>query len=190
MTGFLRMLLASTLAGVALVASGCGQRQEEVRTIGETEGIYVDVGGLRYQVQNSRILNPNDPEDAQYLIGVPESEEPGPEETWFGIFLRVANTTSGETHETAEEFEIVDTQGNVYEPLEIDPEINPWVYEPTTLGPQEILPEPDSAAANGPTRGALLLFKPTLQALQNRPLELEIHSPEDPNEVGIIDLDV
>lgn len=190
MTGYLRMLLVSTLAGLALVASGCGQRQEEVRTIGETEGIYIDVGGLRYQVQLSRVLNPADPEDAQYLVGVPESEDPGPEETWFAIFLRVANTTSGETHETAEEFEIVDTQENVYEPLEIDPELNSWVYEPTVLGPQEIVPEPDSAAANGPTRGEMLLFKPTIQSLQNRPLEFEIHSPDNPEEIGIIDLDV
>ena len=120
---------------------------------------------------------------------MPESEAPGPREAWFAVFLRVANTSS-EPHETSEEFEIVDTQGNVYEPLEIDPEINPWVYEPTTLAPGEMIPELDSAAFNGPTRGELLLFKPTLESLENRPLEFEIHSPDDPDEVGIIDLDV
>jgi len=189
MTGFLRMLLLSTLTGIVLVASGCGERHEGPRLIGETEGPYIDVGGLRYQVQLSRILNPAEAEDASYLVGVPESEQPGAREAWFAIFLRV-NNTSEETHESAEEFEIVDTQGNVYEPIEIDPEINPWVYEAQTLAPGEMIPELDSAAFNAPTRGELLLFKPTLQSLENRPLEFEIHSPENPDEVGIVDLDV
>jgi hypothetical protein len=190
MTGFLRTLFVSTLAGVALVASGCGQGHEGPRTVGETEGIYIDVAGLRYQVQLSRILNPADPEDAEYLVGVPEDEAPGADETWFGVFLRVANTTSESTHEAAEEFEIVDTQHNVYEPLEIDHELNPWVYEARTLAPQGLIPDLGSAAYGGPTRGALLLFKPTFESLQNRPLEFEIRSPENPDEVGIINLDV
>ncbi len=187
MTGFLRMLLVSTLACAALVASGCGQRHEI--TVGETEGIYIDNGGLRYQVQISRVLNPAEPEDAEYLAGVPESEVPGPEETWFAVFVRVANT-SGETHESAEEFEIVDTQENTYEPVDIDPQLNPWVYQPATLGPQGLLPEVNSAQFNGTTRGALLLFNVPLQALQNRPLELEFHAPDDPDEIGVVNLDV
>ncbi len=182
------MLLVSAVAGAGLFASGCGQI-EDVRTIGETEGLYIDVNNLRYQVQISRVLNPNDPDDRDYLAGVPESEAPEPGETFFGVFLRVQNTTASTSAETAEEFEIVDTEGDQYEPIEL-PEDNIWAYRPTTLGPGDIIPSENSAQFSGTTRGALLLFRLPISTLQNRPLEFEIHSPTNPEEVGIVDLDV
>ena len=182
------MLLVSALAGAGLFASGCGQH-EDVRTLGETEGLYIDVNNLRYQVQISRVLNPNDPDDRDYLAGVPETEQPKPGETFFAVFLRVQNTTKEKTAETAEEFEIIDTDGDHYKPIEL-PEENIWAYRPTTLGPGDILPSENSAQFSGTTRGALLLFRLGVDTLQNRPLEFEIHSPVNPDEVGIIDLDV
>ncbi len=184
----MRMLLVSAVAGAGLFASGCGQI-EDVRTVGETEGLYIDVNHLRYQVQISRVLNPNDPDDRDYLAGVPEAESTEPGETFFGVFLRVQNTTESKTAQTAEEFEIVDTDGDHYEPIEL-PESNIWAYRPTTLGPGDILPSENSAQFSGTTRGALLLFRLGVDTLQNRPLEFEIHSPVNPEEVGIIDLDV
>jgi hypothetical protein len=45
------------VAVLALV--GCG-RGEGVLTTAETEGLYLDVGGLKYQVQLSRYMNPKD----------------------------------------------------------------------------------------------------------------------------------
>ena len=182
------MLLVSAVAGAGVFASGCGE-VEDVRTVGETEGLYIDVNDLRYQVQISRVLNPNDPDDRDYLAGVPESEMPEPGETFFGVFLRVQNTTESTTADTAEEFEIVDTDGEEYEPIEL-PEENIWAYEPVELGPGDILPSPNSTQFSGTTRGALLLFRLGNDTLQNRPLEFEIQSPVNPEEVGIIDLDV
>ncbi len=182
------MLLVSAVAGAGLLASGCGQI-EDVRTVGETEGLYIDINKLRYQVQISRVLNPNDPDDRDYLAGVPESEQPESGETFFGVFLRVQNTTAEASAETADEFEIVDTDEESYEPIPL-PEENIWAYRPTTLGPGDLLPSPNSAQFSGTTRGALLLFRLGVDTLQNRPLEFEIHSPENPEEVGIIDLDV
>ena len=182
------MLLVSAVAGAGLFASACGQI-EDVRTVGETEGLYIDVNNLRYQVQISRVLNPNDPDDRDYIAGLPESQRPGPGETLFGVFLRVQNTTESTTARTANEFEIVDTDGDHYEPIPL-PEENIWAYRPTVLEPGEILPSPNSAQFAGPTRGALLLFRLGNDTLQNRPLEFEIHSPTNPEEVGIIDLDV
>ena len=182
------MLLVSSVAVAGLFASGCGE-VEEVRTVGETEGLYIDVNHLRYQVQLSRVLNPSDPEDAEYLAALPEGEELAEGETWFGVFLRVANTTESTTAATAREFEIVDTLENVYEPLPL-PAANLWAYRPTVLEPGGMIPELDSAQFSGPTRGALLLFKLPYDTLENRPLEFEIQSPENPDEIGIIDLDV
>ena len=40
----------------------------------ETEGIYLDVGDLKYQVQISRELNPADIEDRDYLKGLPAGD--------------------------------------------------------------------------------------------------------------------
>ena len=57
-------------AAAAARCAGCGNKVE-VRTVGETEGIYIDVGDLRYQVQISRIINPHDVEDRRYLQGLP-----------------------------------------------------------------------------------------------------------------------
>ena len=69
----------------------------ETRTLGETEGIYIDVGDLKYQVQLSRIINPNDEEDRYYLEGLPAGTvPPKPDEAWFGVWMRVQNTTDDE----------------------------------------------------------------------------------------------
>ena len=118
--------LASLLlvAAAALGAAGCFNKEEQT-TLGETEGIYVTVDDLKYQVQISRILDPASPEDAAYLRGVPGGEgDPGQDEVWFAVFMRVEND-SEEPHATAEEFTIKDTQDNEFEPIELDPELQP-----------------------------------------------------------------
>ena len=53
-----RLLTLMTLAAVVVGVAGCGADKQEARTQGATEGLYLDVGGLKYQVQISRILNP------------------------------------------------------------------------------------------------------------------------------------
>ena len=39
-------------------------------------------------------------------------------------------------------------------------------------------------------QGSLILFKITIEALANRPLEFKIQSPTLPDDVGIVDLDI
>jgi hypothetical protein len=183
-----RRLLMVLVLGAALALTGCGNKIE-TRTIGETEGLYIDVGDLKYQVQISRIINPRDIEDRHYLTGLPPGTlEPKADEAWFGVWLRVQNTTSEETFDTATQFEIVDTQENSFEPIEL--EENEWAYMPERLGPNTVLPNSESPAGQGPIQGSLLLFKLTTDALQNRPLEFKITNPNDPEDVGIVDLDV
>ena len=64
------------------------------------------------------------------------------------------------------------------------------MYRSTELiPPGERAPLPDTAAYDTPIQGSLLLFKLTLEALDNRPLELKIEAT-DPRQTGIIDLDV
>lgn len=175
-----RALLA-VVALLALVAAGCGNKHS-VTTEGETEGIWVDVGGLDYHVQGSRQLNPAQVPDDAYLAGVPEDvEPPAADETWFVVFLRIENKTDA-PEPTAEHFEIEDTEGDVYEPVEFEPEANPFAYHPIELGVKETIPHPDSAQELDSAAGAMLLFKLPLEGYANRPLELVIEAPEGAGE--------
>jgi hypothetical protein len=160
--------LALIVALIALVAAGCG-RGEGVKTTAETEGLYLDIGGLKYQVQMSRYMNENDVEDREYLEGLGETTpQPAADETWFGVWVRVQNV-SDEPRQAANTWEIHDTQENVYRPVPLD---SPFAFEPGIVPPHTVWPLPDSAAGQGPTQGSLLLFKVRVDSLQNRPLEL------------------
>jgi hypothetical protein len=187
MPRLLRIVVLSTVL-VALVG-GCGNKDEEV-TVAETEGIYLDINGLLYQIEMSRYMNPADVEDREYLIGLPPgTEEPAADETWFGVWIRVENPSEDETLPAASQWEIHDTQENVYRPIPIDTEINPFAFEAIDVPPQTVIPLATSAAGQGPIQGSLLLFKLKVDSLQNRPLELKFSNGGGSQE-GTYDLDV
>jgi hypothetical protein len=182
-----RLLAPLALCAMALVAAGCGSSRSDIRTLGDSEGIYVDVGPLTYQVQISRYLNPADVEDSAYLKGVPPTERAlTGNQVWFGVFMRVQNYTE-RTHVTASNFAISDTQHNVYRPVFIDTSRNVFAYHPRALGGSAILPDPGSLAAQGPIGGSLLLYKLNVDSIQNRPLEMTISQA---GKKAVIDLDV
>jgi hypothetical protein len=182
-------MLAACLAVVAsLAVAGCGNKEELV-TLGETEGIYVTVDGLKYQVQLSRILNPASAEDQAYVRGVaPADEELEQDEVWFGIFMRVEND-GDEPRPAADEFVIRDTQEAEFEPLGLDRESNVYAYEPREIPAGNVLPMLGAPAYDNTVGGALILFKVKTGSLYNRPLELEIASPSGGDD-AVVDLDV
>ncbi len=187
MARLIRIALATAL--LAVVAAGCGNEDEEV-TVAETEGIYLDINGLKYQIEMSRYMNPNDIEDSEYLIGLPESSAPPTEdEIYFGVWVRVENVSEDETRPAASNWEIHDTQDNVYRPIAIDTEINPFAFEAVDVPPKTVLPLASSAAGQGPIQGSLLLFKIRNESFQNRPLELTFSNGGGSQE-GVYDLDV
>lgn len=171
MSRLLRRSTLAVLAAAAFAVAGCGGSHHLV-TSAETEGIYLDLAGMKYQIQMSRYLNPNDAEDRDYLTGLPAGEEPTGDETWFGVWIRVQNE-GDEPLPAATEYEIHDTQEQVYRPVEIDPKANAFAFHGGTVEPRSILPRLDSAAGAGPIQGSLLLFKITNESLQNRPLEFK-----------------
>jgi len=175
------------LLGLTAALAGCGNK-EETHTVGSTEGVYIDVGDLKYQVQMSRILNPNDVEDAAYLAGLPASSQLPGNEAWFGVWIRVENTNSDKALPAASQFTITDTQGNVFKPVPLQK--NPFAYAPSTLGPKSVSPNQNSVAGQGVQQGSLLLFKLTTDSLANRPLEFKITNPADSANTGRVDLDV
>jgi hypothetical protein len=182
-----RSLLALLALFALLSLAGCGNRKDVV-TSAETEGPYLDVGKLQYQVEISRQLNPKDTEDRAYFVGVPDAEKLKPNETWFAVFIRVKNPT-GDFEYPARSFEISDTQGNRYRPVAVGGD-NVFAYRPTPISPAGVLPASDSAAGQGPIGGAMLLYRLTLDTLANRPLEMKIFSNSGSPPEGKVELDV
>jgi hypothetical protein len=181
---------------VALVASGglaaCGKHPDEKAKVvrAETEGLYLDIGDLKYQVQVSRQLNPQDVQDKAYLEGLAVGDRVlKPDQVWFGVFLRVENET-GQPHLPSNDIQIADTQDEVFRPIVLD-NSNPFAYRSAVQIPaNEVVPLRDTPAFDTPIRGALVLFKLTLTSLGNRPLELKLQSRSGLSQTGIIDLDV
>jgi len=177
------------LAVALFVFAGCSDA-ESVKTTAETEGLYLDINGLKYQIEMSRYINANDLEDSQYLVGLPAAtSQPSADETWFGVWVRVENV-SDETRPAASTWEIHDTQEKVYRPIPLDTKINPFAFQTGVDVPgNTVLPLASGAAGQGPVQGSLLLFKLTNETLQNRPLELHF-SNGGGSETGTYDLDV
>lgn len=183
----LRFPLVCVVAVVlGLGAGACGNANEMV-THADTEGPYLDVGPLKYQVQISRQLNPRDTEDSAYLKGVAGADQLRPDETWFAVFVRVINDTE-RSHLAAADFSIEDTDGRTFPPVAVGD--NPFAYRPIEVPARGALPAQGTLAESAAIGGTMVLFKLTLSSLANRPLELKIKSPEPPQRESIIDLDV
>jgi hypothetical protein len=184
----LRLPLIALLCAAALIAAGCGDKQSHV-TFAADEGTAVEVGGLSYQVQMSRYLNPNDLEDRYYLRGLPAGTQldPGENEVWFAVFMRVKNN-SGETLTPTTQFTITDTENNKFQPLPVDEKSNPFLYVADPILHAGVLPEPETPSANGPIQGSLILFRLKTTSLQNRPLVMHVDGPA--GESATIDLDL
>ena len=91
MSRLLLRSLVALLAISALAVAGCGNSETSEVTTAETEGIYLDLGGMKYQIQMSRYLNPADVEDKSYLLGMPSGVQAGGGEVWFGVWILVQN---------------------------------------------------------------------------------------------------
>jgi len=178
-----------------MLASGglaaCGNHHDEEAQLQkiEGEGFYLSLGELKYQVQGSRQLNAHDTQDKALLSGVPAAQQKlEPDEVWFGVFLQVENEAD-EPLRPARDIEIIDTQEDVFKPVELE-QTNQFAYRAEDQIPGgELAPEPDTPGFNTANQGSLLLFKLTLDALDNRPLELKMESSTN-EQTGIIDLDV
>lgn len=183
-----RRLLSAAALLPAIALPGCaGGHREAVVHHAKTEGIYVDVAELDYQVQISRQLNPAVAPDKGYFAGMPDYVTPLTEdEVWFGVSVRVQNQTD-EPHVSADDFEIEETTGDTFTPIEMDEDDNPLAYTSKEIPPHTVYPDPDELAGDSPTQGGMMLFKIPYAQLGNRPLVLKIsHEGEE----AVVDLDV
>jgi hypothetical protein len=180
----LRRLVPPLFAALALgvlvvVVSGCGYTSNETDVV---EGEPVELGGIHYNVIFSRYLNPNDTEDSAYLVG---QAPPKPETAYFGVFFEVQNKNE-EAKPLPDKFTIEDSDHQVFESLDSESLYAfPFGGE---VESQEQIPVDDSTPAQGPIEGSVVLFLLPDDASQNRPLTLEIHSPD--GETGSVTLDL
>jgi hypothetical protein len=177
-----RLALAIGVAAALLAASllsACGASDEET-TVSEGEPITVD--DLDYNVVISRFLNPDDTEDAAYLVKQPPLEG---DQLYLGVFMQIENSSSDEGI-VPSSFTVIDTQGAKYTPIASS---SPYSLPLGGSIPADgQLPKPDSTPAVGPIEGSMVLFRITQASTENRPLELQI--PSGTGEPGTVELDI
>jgi hypothetical protein len=174
-----RSLIA--LCGLLLVVglAACGhQSSHQSFADANNDGDYVSAGHITYQLQISRELNQYGTEDSSYLKGLPSgvSTSLGPNQLWYGVFIWAKNQ-SGQRATTTDNFEVADTQGNVYRPIKLNTAVNPFAWAAQSLANLGIEPGPNTVANAGPTQAGLLLFKMATSVYSNRPLTLYILGP-------------
>ena len=170
------------LAAVVAVGAGCGEDENKSEV---PEGEPIELGDVEYNVQLTRFLNPSDDEDSQYLQGQ-QVPLPKPEDVYLAVFIEIDNRGDEDATLPAQtELEVVDTTDQRYSPLS---PTNEFMLDlGGTIGSHEELPQPDTAAAAGPTQGLIILFVVPSNIGANRPLELELTAG---GEEGKIELDI
>lgn len=184
--------LCTALCALTLVLglAACGHKEAHPTVANDNnDGGYIDAGPVTYQLQISRELNPYSVEDAAYVKGLPAGTAgPTANQLWYGVFMWAKNQTHHDQM-TENNFEIIDTQGNTYYPVKIDPDVNAFAWTSQTLAPNQTEPGPDTVASSGPTQGGLLLFKLSTSAYSNRPLTLYVLGSHD-QRLGSISLNL
>ena len=172
---YLASAAALLLLGVAV--SGCG----EEATAEVAEGEPLELAGLKYNVQITRFLNPDDAEDQGYLVGQPQLK---PGNAYLGVFMVISND-SDEERPSASDFTVVDTLHTEYKPNESE---SPYALDLGTSVPAHgSVPLVNTTAQTGPNHGSLLIFPVSDDVSDNRPLRLEIHTFEGDGDV-ILDI--
>ena len=194
----LAVLLTLAVAGCATTGTDTGHATATGELAGhavadsDNDGVYVTAQGISYQLQVSRLMNPWGVEDAQYLKGLPtgvSATRLSASQLWYGVFLWAKNQHH-HAYNTSDRFEIVDTMGNTYTPLKLNPSVNPYAWSSQRLQFGETEPGEDTTAANGFTGGKLVLFRLNQSIYNNRPLTLYILSPSSGRRIASISLDL
>ena len=163
------LLVVLAVAAAALAVSACGYSSDAKDVV---EGEPVNLGDVQYNVVFSRYLNPNDNEDSAYLVGL---KAPKPKSAYFGVFFEVRNK-GNESQPLPDGFKITDASHQTFDSLPSD---SLYAFPlGSEVEAQEQVPVLDSTPQQGPIEGALVLFELPDSASENRPLTLEIASPD------------
>ena len=174
--GALALVLLCALA--VLGVAGCGNDLGKEAD----EGVPIQLGDLKFNVQETRFLNPSQPDDKQYLEGQKLPTPAGKD--YLGVFLTIHNTGDNPVRlPTNADMSVVDTTGAAYESIPSHTDFAAPLG--SVLAPGGDIPAPGTAAANGPTQGALVLFLVDQNLSENRPPKLEINSAGESGEITL-----
>ncbi|MGH2916933.1 MAG: hypothetical protein ACRDMX_18300, partial [Solirubrobacteraceae bacterium] len=112
---------------LVLGLAACGHKTPHPHVAdANNDGGYVDAGPVTYQLQISRALNQYSAEDSLYVRGLPAGVSPTltAQQAWYGVFLWAKNQRH-QAESTTDNFEIVDSSGDVYRPLKLNAAANP-----------------------------------------------------------------
>ena len=191
--GLRRLPMLFAVGVVTLGVSGCAiagrpARPRNVTAVELANGAepYFWAGPVTYQVQVSRQLNPFDTYDVQYMAGVKTAQDLNAQQFWFGVFLWAKNQTNHNV-QTADKFRLLDSAGDVFYPVHLNPSINPFAWTSQTLSPGAVEPADGSIAAAMSTAGGMILFKLNQGVYANRPLTLQVFAPgsSKPSDVSL-----
>jgi hypothetical protein len=160
--------LFALLATLVMIL-GTAACSEEKKTSG-VEGEFINAGDAVYQIQLSRLMNPDQPPDNDYLRGQPTLTAG---QQYVGVFLTVENDGK-RAYLPPRDMKVVDTQGNEYLPIDVSATgFGLSFSQPIDAGQKA--PNADSPAATGPEGGALILFRMSEASVtENLPLDLKI----------------
>jgi hypothetical protein len=175
----LPLFAALALVLLGLGTAACGYKSDS-KDVAEGESVYL--GKLQFNVIFSRYLNPNDSEDAAYLVDQP----PPPDgEFYFGVFLLVQNEHN-EAMPLPETATITDADHQEYD---LVPSESLYAFPfGGEVEEQEQIPVLDSTPQQGPIQGSLALFLLPETVNDSRPLTL--HIPGEGDEEVEISLDL
>jgi hypothetical protein len=174
------LALAFVLALALLGVAGCGNKLGKEAD----EGVPIQLGDLKINVQETRFLNPGQPDDREYLAGQQLPTPAG--KSYLGVFLTMNNEGDSQIRlPTNAQVSVTDTTGAAYQSIPSHTDFAAPLGAPLAGGGD--IPGPGTAAANGPTQGALVLFLVDEGVSENRPLKLEIQFQ---GETGEITLDI
>jgi len=164
------LIAAVALLLLSIGVSACGKEENSKDTV---EGVPVELGDMQYKVLFSRFLNPYDVEDREYLVGQPA---PGADSHYLGVFVQIINKSKDTDGTIPSGWAINDTQDDRYFPVASK---SPYALAfGDSVGPEDQVPALDSAAQVGPIGGSMILFEIPDSANNNRPLEMEIPTPD------------
>jgi hypothetical protein len=174
------LALFFVLALVLLGVAGCGEDLSKEAD----EGVPIKLGDLEFNVQETRFLNPDQPDDQEYLAG--QQVPLPPAKAYLGVFLTIHNDAGDPVKlPSYGEISVVDTTGTAYQAI---PSSTPFAAPlGADLEAGGDVPASDTAAASGPVQGGLVLFLVDQGVTENRPLKLEI---DYEGETGEITLDI
>ncbi len=183
-----RAVLAILVAAGALTLSACGH---EKATVAETEGVYLDLGEMKYQVQISRQVNPTDPQDFEFFRGLPPGMTTNlpADEIWFGgVHARREPDRPGRSRwPTGSRSRTRPTRSTSRSSSTRRP-TRSSTGPASTCHAVSVFPIRDTLGDQSFAQGGLLLFKLKTSVNQNRPLVLHISNTQGTFN-GEVDLD-